>query len=111
MKLIVKMQTYKHFRVANLLSLLLATLIAVVGTTPVLAQSGNPACGPLANGYGPYDARKDPDKLPIVLGAHFTPQVEMLIKATTGYIGGDIDYTLRAIPNHPGGRTRVHTLM
>lgn len=66
------------------------------------AQSGSAACGPLENGYGPYDFRTDRDKLPIVVGAHFTPMVEQLIRGTTsGTPGGDIDYTLRAIPNHP----------
>ena len=60
-------------------------------------------CGSLTNGYGPYDFRHDRDKLPIVTGAHFTAPVEALIRGTTGARpGGDIDYTLRAIPNHPG---------
>lgn len=59
------------------------------------------ACGSLQNAYGPYDFRSDKDKLPIVEGAHLTPEVYNLIKGTTGAIGGDIDYTLRAIPNHP----------
>ena len=67
----------------------------------VLAQEEGSVCGPLQNGYGPYDYRTDHDKLPIVLGAHFTPLVEQLIRGTTGPIGGDIDYTLRAIPNNP----------
>ncbi len=65
------------------------------------AETSDYACGPLQNAYGPYDYRSDKDKLPIVVGAHFTPEVENLIKGTTGQIGGDIDYTLRAIPNHP----------
>lgn len=61
------------------------------------------ACGPLysAGQYGPYDFRTDKGKLPIVLGAHFTPEVESLITGKSGYLGSDIDYTLRAIPNHP----------
>ncbi|HEY4082450.1 MAG TPA: ABC transporter permease [Burkholderiaceae bacterium] len=61
-------------------------------------------CGHLHNvgQYGPYDYRKDLDKLPIVLGAHFTPEVESLTRGrTSGTPGGDIDYTLRAIPNNP----------
>lgn len=60
-------------------------------------------CGPLrvVGQYGPYDYRTDRDKLDIVLGAHFTPEVEALIRGRTGARpGGDIDYTLRAIPNH-----------
>ena len=60
-------------------------------------------CGSLTNPYGPYDFRHDREKLPIVTGAHFTAEVEALIRGTTGARpGGDIDYTLRAIPNHHG---------
>jgi len=58
-------------------------------------------CGDLANAYGPYDYRKDRDKLVIVEGAHFTQDVEALRAGRTGPVGGDIDYTLRASPNHP----------
>ena len=70
---------------------------------PVLAQSGGAGCGPLFSEgqYGPYDYRTDRDKLPIVLGAHFTPEVEALIRGkTSARPGTDIDYTLRAIPNN-----------
>ncbi|KKO49313.1 hypothetical protein VT06_07315 [Arsukibacterium sp. MJ3] len=71
------------------------------------APRNNFNCGiepgqPLTNPYGPYDAIKPSDaaKLPIVLRAHFTTDVERLIRGSTGSIMGDIDYTLRAIPNH-----------
>jgi tetratricopeptide (TPR) repeat protein len=62
-------------------------------------------CGSLQNAYGPFDYR-DPTlratKLPIVEEYHFTPQVEALETGSTGYLAmGDIDYTLRAFPNHP----------
>lgn len=72
----------------------------------LLAAGGGQAqtlCGSLAASYGPFDFRTDREKLPIVTGAHFTPEVEALIRGTTGRLpGGDIAYTLRAIPNHPG---------
>lgn len=61
------------------------------------------ACGPLKQPgqYGPFDYRTDKDQLPIVLGAHFTPEVEALIRGKSSATpGGDIDYTLRAIPNN-----------
>ncbi|MET0518221.1 MAG: ABC transporter permease [Burkholderiaceae bacterium] len=61
-------------------------------------------CGPLRppGQYGPYDNRKDLDKLSIVLGAHFLPYIEDLSRGnTSSTAGGDIDYTLRAIPNNP----------
>ena len=57
-------------------------------------------CGDIANAYGPYDYRTDRDKLQIVETFHFTPEVEALIRGRSGYLGGDLDYTLRAFPNH-----------
>lgn len=64
------------------------------------AQAPDNACGSLANGYGPYDYRKDKDKLPIVESSHFTPAVESLIHGISGPVGGELDYALRAFPNH-----------
>lgn len=66
----------------------------------VSAQVAPSTCGSLDNAYGPYDYRTDRDKLPIVEGAHFTAPVEMLIRGERGYLSSDIDYTLRAFPNH-----------
>lgn len=67
---------------------------------PVMAQNAPSVCGDLHNAYGPYDYRTDRDKLPIVEGTHFPPEVEALVRGRTSYIGGDLDYTLRAFPNH-----------
>jgi tetratricopeptide (TPR) repeat protein len=70
-------------------------------TTAAFAQSQDVTCGSLENSYGPFDYRTDRgSKLHIVEAYHFTPEVEALIKADTGYIGADLDYTLRAYPNH-----------
>ncbi len=78
-----------------------ALLIVLSSILPSYAQSSNSACGSLTNAYGPYDYRTDRDKLPIVLVNHFTDEVEALIRGKTGERpGGDIDYTLRAIPNN-----------
>jgi tetratricopeptide (TPR) repeat protein len=58
-------------------------------------------CGSLQNAYGPYDYRSDKDKLRIVEQFHLTPEVISLVRGSTGeHPGGDIDYTLRAFPNH-----------
>ena len=65
------------------------------------AEVSDFSCGPLWNAYGPFDYRSDKDKLPIVERAHFTPEVANLIRGSTGPLGGDLDYTLRAFPNHP----------
>lgn len=64
------------------------------------AQSAPPPCGSLDNAYGPYDYRTDRDKLQIVEVAHFTPPVETLLRGERGHLSQDIDYTLRASPNH-----------
>lgn len=71
-----------------------------VASLAAAAQTPN-ACGDLRNAYGPFDYRKETGKkLALVDSAHFTTQVEMLVKGNTGAIGGDLDYTLRASPNH-----------
>ena len=58
-------------------------------------------CGSLANAFGPYDYRKDTSQIAVVEQYHFSPEVETLLKGmTSGSAGGDIDYTLRAFPNH-----------
>lgn len=55
-------------------------------------------CGSLQNAYGPFDYRTDKGKLGIVEQYHFGPQQENLTKGAG--LGGNIDYTLRAFPNH-----------
>ena len=56
---------------------------------------------PVPGQYGPWDYRTDRDKLPIILGAHFTPEVEALVRGKTSETpGGDISYTLVSIPNN-----------
>lgn len=58
-------------------------------------------CGKVGDGYGPFDYRSQRKELEIVEGAHFTPEVESLIKGNRSATPGpDIDYTLRASPNH-----------
>lgn len=57
-------------------------------------------CGSLSNAYGPLDYRTEKAALAIVDVAHFTPGVESLISGNRGVLGSDLDYTLRASPNH-----------
>jgi len=93
------------------------TLFCLLGllTAPAFAQGMSQAqlgwpgkrldgvnCGGGSGGYGPYDAmdpRNRGHTLNIVYGAHFGHQVEHLIRGQTGSLLGDLDYTLRAIPN------------
>lgn len=74
----------------------------VIGlSTGVAAQVGPQVCGSLENAYGPYDYRTQRARLGIVEKHHFTSQVELLVRgATSTSLGGDLDYTLRASPNH-----------
>lgn len=59
------------------------------------------SCGSLENGYGPFDYRTAKNKLGIVERHHFTREVEALKRgSTSAYPGSDLDYTLRAFPNH-----------
>src|SRR5882672_10328606 len=83
----------------------LAAVIAVLATTwaaPGSARAGGlrSGCGALPNAYGPFDYRIEHDKLAIVEAYHFTSQVELLIRGQSGALGADLDYTLRAAPNH-----------
>lgn len=78
-----------------------AAIIAVGMAQGAFAAVNDYTCGPLANGFGPFDYRKDKANLPVVEFHHFTPRVYNLVEGESGTIAGDIDYTLRAFPNHP----------
>ena len=85
---------------------LLCVLLMSHGTYTLgqVVSGEDSTCGPLRppGQYGPYDFRKDRDKISVVVDNHFQPMVEHLISGQTSmYVGGDIDFTLRAIPNHP----------
>lgn len=88
----------------NCFRLALAGLIAVCLLAPASsrAQATDDNCGSIANAYGPFDYRNSPEQRKMVEPHHFAPQVEALIKGqTSNLLAGDIDYTLRAFPNHP----------
>lgn len=88
-------------RVARACTCIAAVLVLA---TPALAQQPSAAlsvCGSLENAHGPFDYRTvDRDALNLVERPHFPPVVEALIRGNSGYLGGDLDYTLRAFPNH-----------
>lgn len=79
---------------------LIAVALPAIHTIHAGANEFN-VCGSLENAYGPFDFYTDKPKLPIVENAHFSPGVEFFREKKTGPFGGDIDYTLRAFPNHP----------
>lgn len=90
----------------------LGVAMFIFASNPVSAQDLPGDCGTLTRPWGPFDYRADRyipettyrshDKLlAIVEDAHFTKEVELLIRGkTSAPPGGDIDYTLRAFPNH-----------
>lgn len=82
---------------------LIAVVGAAIGCVAFAAHADEADCGPVTNAYGPYDYRTaTAAQRRLVEHAHFTPTVELLTKGeSTAYVGGDIDYTLRAFPNHP----------
>ena len=68
-----------------------------------IAQALPLDCGNLDNGYGPYDYTNGEhfiQRLPIVEDGHFNSDVETLTAGLSGTIMSDLDYTLRAFPNH-----------
>jgi hypothetical protein len=83
----------------------IAAVFALFASVDVHAATEN-ICGELANGYGPYDYRRRAEfqtNFWLVEKTHFTASVENGVKGSSGSVGGDLDYTLRAIPNHHRG--------
>ncbi len=86
------------------LPLLLAAALSLISGSSA-AQVSAEACGPVwgTRHWGPFDYRRPvagAGGLGIVERAHFTPKVEAGLGGSTGPIGGDLNYTLRAFPNH-----------
>jgi Flp pilus assembly protein TadD len=91
--------------VAILLALL-ALFFSVICFAETRTGVNSAACGSLTKtpgGYGPFDY-SDPqiraEKLYVVESYHFTPDVEQLRAGKSSTVAGDLDYTLRAFPNH-----------
>ena len=78
--------------------------LTMLAALPARAAEDSP-CGPIysAGQFGPFDYRKEPaSRYNLVLTAHFLPFVESLQRGNTATTpGGDLDYTLRALPNYP----------
>jgi hypothetical protein len=102
------MKDSSHPKIARRLQPLMAALLLAAFAVTARAQivqtdSAEGICGTLQNAYGPYDYSNPTDvadRLPIVEINHFTPDVENLIKGITGPVPIELDYTLRAFPNH-----------
>lgn len=76
----------------------------IFGHTQAIAEVNDMVCGSLQTAYGPYDYRSDKEFLPVVEAHHFTPEVENLRSGNFRHpgstVGGDLNYTLHAFPNH-----------
>lgn len=78
----------------------ITALLLLAGTAGAQAAS---YCGDLKTHFGPFDYRERvrfAENFDTVERAHFTPDVENGVRGATTKIGGDIAYTLHAIPNH-----------
>lgn len=83
---------------------LLRLLAFLLLAAPAWAQMPSATmCGAIQNGgSGPFDYRNERQLLSVVETHHFTPKVEALISGQSRYeVGGDLDFVLRAYPNHP----------
>jgi tetratricopeptide (TPR) repeat protein len=82
-----------------------------IWSAPLAAQGLQvEVCGALQNPYGPFDYRDlgiRREYLPRVEQHHFTLQVRTLEQGKSSTLIGDIDYTLRAFPNHPAALDTV----
>ena len=81
----------------------LMVAVGLLLSLPAMAQTPNSNyCGELrGRHYGPFDYRmRGQVDLEVVERAHFAPEVEAGIRGSTSYLGDDLNYTLRAIPNH-----------
>jgi tetratricopeptide (TPR) repeat protein len=89
--------------------------LGVLWTGQARAQVSPEVCGALDNGFGPFDYRADhyrpapgdlqshKEKLRLVESVHFPRDVELLLGGSrngAGTLWGDLDYVLRAFPNH-----------
>jgi len=82
-------------------------VLTILYSVSTFAARDNNTCGitlgqPLSNAYGPFDFTNPQHaaRIPVVLGAHFTKNIEQLVSGNTDSIDAEIDYTLRAIPNY-----------
>lgn len=90
---------------ADLLFLVISCSISTVVVADEIS------CGALTNHFGPFDyytAR--PADIEIVETRHFTREVEQLKAGKSGYIAGDLNYTLGVFPNHPRALNSIANL-
>jgi len=87
-------------------------LYTVASATHAQREPSPEVCGSLANGdNGPFDYQTERGpRLKIIEEHHFNARVEALLSGQTGSLEHDLDYLLRAFPNHPRGLLAVSRL-
>ena len=102
----------------NFSDISISLLICLLFLTFSLSAYAYNPCGDLQNAYGPFDyfdpathgrAPGSKNKIHIVERVHFSPSVQRLQGRASALLG-DLDYTLRAVPNHPGALLAVSKL-
>ena len=89
----------------------LVTVLSGPAATAVAQETDGANCGSLVNAFGPFDytnplhtteqAGRGEHPLSLVERAHFTREVENLVRGESSYDPlEDLEYTLRAFPNH-----------
>lgn len=99
---------FRYTKYCLVVSCLLVPMVfnPLQASIPNIDGSGIPSClGRSLQGFGPHDYRDPKGKLEIVERFHFFPEVEQLRFGGQGNntlkgLGSNIDYTLRAFPNH-----------
>lgn len=91
--------------------LMLVTILLGVYSGASHGEDEYENCGTLENHFGPFDYYLPenhvsvpglPSKISHVEVRHLTPEMLQLVKGSTALqIRADLDYTLRAVPNHP----------
>ncbi len=86
---------------------LCAALLLAAGTAAAIqpavrgAEPPNQRCGRIyTDHYGPIDFVANRAGAKIVEDHHYTPRVRAALGGSTGHFGQDINYTLKAVPNH-----------
>lgn len=68
---------------------------------PIRGMEPPNPCGAIyTRHYGPYDYRTERDRIRVVEEFHFTPEMEAGIRGVNATVAGEVNYTLKASPNH-----------
>ena len=96
--------SYGRLRITTIV---LSVMALTVSQTVISQEISGETCGdPFNNGVGPFDYtdpkdRGTSDRIPIVEAYHFNAKVESLQGGmSSAHVMDDLDYTLRAVPNH-----------